>query len=78
MFYSCISQTRNFVVRDNIFHYSTEVCLRMCNDWRQNCQLLDNSWANHGGQNLVRFRTPQGERRFGHDDLHEFLRPQTP
>lgn len=73
MFYSCVSQTHNFVIRDNIFHNSTEVCLRMCNDWRQNCQLLHNSWANHDGRNIVRFRTPEGDRRYSLGELDEFF-----
>ena len=44
MFYQNSAQTEDFVVRNNIFVNSTEVCLRMDNDWRPNLTLENNLW----------------------------------
>jgi len=42
MFYSNRAVTTNFVVRNNIFAQSTEVCVRMDNDWRANLTMHNN------------------------------------
>ncbi len=54
MFYNNPAKTKNFVVRDNIFVNSTEVCMRMWNVWQEPPQLDYNLWQG-GGQPLVRF-----------------------
>ncbi|OGV71089.1 MAG: hypothetical protein A2283_21540 [Lentisphaerae bacterium RIFOXYA12_FULL_48_11] len=42
MFYHNRSATTNFVIRNNIFANSTEVCIRMENDWRSGLTLNNN------------------------------------
>jgi hypothetical protein len=42
MFYQNSSETKNVVVRNNIFAGSTEVCMRMENDWRAGQTLSNN------------------------------------
>ena len=42
MFYTNRAATKNFVVRNNVFCESTEVCIRMLNDWRDNLKLEGN------------------------------------
>jgi hypothetical protein len=44
MFYSNAAKTSAFVVRNNIFCNSTEVCLRLENDWRAGLTLDHNLW----------------------------------
>jgi len=44
MFYHNAARTARFVVRDNLFCNSTEVCLRMDNDWRSALTLEHNLW----------------------------------
>lgn len=65
MFYNNSAKTKNFVVRDNIFVNSTEVCMRMWNDW-QELPLLDYNLWHGGGQPLVRF---EKKGVFGVDDF---------
>ncbi len=42
MFYNNPSATKDFVVRNNIFANSSEVCLRMDNDWRAGLTMSNN------------------------------------
>lgn len=42
MFYSNRAATTNFVVRNNLFVHTTEVCTRMDNDWRTGLTLQNN------------------------------------
>lgn len=42
MFYHNSANTTNMVVRNNIFAYSTEVCMRMENDWRKGLTMHNN------------------------------------
>ncbi|MDO4583463.1 MAG: right-handed parallel beta-helix repeat-containing protein [Planctomycetia bacterium] len=42
MFYNNGAPTKNFIVRNNVFCNSTEVCLRMDNDWRSGLILENN------------------------------------
>ncbi len=44
MFYQNKAQTKNFVVRNNVFSNSTEVCIRMENDWRDGLTLEGNKY----------------------------------
>lgn len=44
MFYNNRAQTKNFVVRNNVFCNSTEVCIRMFNDWRESLTLEGNRY----------------------------------
>ena len=44
MFYNNKAATKNFVVRNNVFCNSTEVCLRMCNDWRDSLTFENNTY----------------------------------
>ncbi|MDO5580770.1 MAG: hypothetical protein Q4G69_06515 [Planctomycetia bacterium] len=44
MFYRNRAKTKNFVVRNNVFSESTEVCIRMENDWREGLILEGNQY----------------------------------
>ncbi|MDO5580425.1 MAG: hypothetical protein Q4G69_04780 [Planctomycetia bacterium] len=44
MFYHNRAKTKNFVVRNNVFSESTEVCIRMENDWREGLTLEGNQY----------------------------------
>lgn len=76
MFYNNIAQTTNFVVRDNLFANSTEVCLRMTYDWRKYCQFQHNVWINKDGKNIVRLREAATGKDvyFDIDNLAEFFK----
>ncbi len=54
MFYRSPSATTNFVVRNNIFANSTEVCLRMDSDWR-NGLVMHNNLYWQAGKNVIRW-----------------------
>jgi hypothetical protein len=58
MFYGNAAKTSGFVVRNNIFCNSTEVCLRLDNDWRAGLTVDHNLWY-QDGQPLVRFLVQQ-------------------
>jgi hypothetical protein len=58
MFYHNAARTASFVVRDNILCNSTEVCLRLDNDWREALSLDHNLWYQES-QPLVRFLVKQ-------------------
>lgn len=68
MFYNNPAKTKNFVIRDNIFVNSTEVCMRMWNDW-QEPPLLDYNLWHGGGQPLVRF---EKKGVFKHEDFADY------
>lgn len=55
MFYRNPAETSNFVIRENVFAYSTEVCLRMESDWRAGLKLERNSYSQSLGKNVIRF-----------------------
>ena len=55
MFYRNRAETSNFVIRENRFENSTEVCLRMDNDWRDALTLDKNTYSQIPGKNLIRF-----------------------
>ena len=55
MFYRNRDETSNFVIRENRFENSTEVCLRMDNDWREALTLDKNTYSQIPGKNLIRF-----------------------
>lgn len=56
MFYQNSAATEDFVVRDNLFVNSTEVCLRMDNDWRHALTFDHNLWWNgDGAGRLIRY-----------------------
>ncbi len=59
MFYQNQAETSNFAIRDNVFANSTEVCLRMDNDWRDSLTLANNSYSQLSGKNVVRFKFNQ-------------------
>lgn len=44
MFYRNSAKTKNFVIRNNVFSESTEVCVRMENDWREGLTLEGNQY----------------------------------
>ncbi|MDO5580213.1 MAG: hypothetical protein Q4G69_03695 [Planctomycetia bacterium] len=44
MFYGNKAETKNFVIRNNVFSESTEVCVRMDNDWRPGLTLEGNQY----------------------------------
>ena len=48
MFYQHPSQTKGVVVRNNIFCETTEVCMRMENDWRSGLTLANNLYYTSG------------------------------
>jgi hypothetical protein len=58
MFYHNAAKTAAFVVRNNIFASSTEVCLRLDNDWRAALTLAHNLWYQES-QPVVRFLVRQ-------------------
>jgi hypothetical protein len=58
MFYSNVAKTRAFVVRNNIFCNSTEVCLRQDNDWRAELSVDHNLWYQES-KPIVRFLVKQ-------------------
>ncbi|MBQ4143755.1 MAG: hypothetical protein IJD43_09795 [Thermoguttaceae bacterium] len=55
MFYQNSAETKNVVVRDNIFHDSTEVCLRMENDWLAGLKLEKNDYRQHSDAPVIRW-----------------------
>lgn len=59
MFYRNSAKTSNFVIRENVFADSTEVCLRMDNDWRDSLTLEKNVYSQTPGKNVVRFNINQ-------------------
>jgi len=48
MFYQNPSDTQGFIVRDNIFCGTTDVCLRMENDWRGGLRMENNLYYTDG------------------------------
>ncbi|MDD4102813.1 MAG: hypothetical protein PHU80_09335 [Kiritimatiellae bacterium] len=70
MFYSSPSATTNFVVRNNIFANSTEVCLRMDSDWR-NGLVMHNNLYWQTGKNVARWLIKE------HFGVEEFARYQS-
>ena len=58
MFYGNAAKTSGFVVRNNIFCNSTEVCLRLDSDWRAGLMIDHNLWY-QDHQPLVRFLIKQ-------------------
>jgi hypothetical protein len=69
MFYHNAAKTSRFVVRNNVFCESTEVCLRMENDWRSGLVLDGNRWF-QSEQPLIRWLAGQSFRK------HEWKRIQ--
>ena len=59
MFYQNSAETTNFVVRGNRFFKSTEVCLRMDNDWRKGLKMEGNQYWQDGDHPVVRFLVRQ-------------------
>ncbi|MDO4570032.1 MAG: right-handed parallel beta-helix repeat-containing protein [Planctomycetia bacterium] len=59
MFYNNSAATKNFLLRGNQFFRSTEVCLRMDNDWRAGLRLENNEYEQFPGCNVVRFLVHQ-------------------
>lgn len=55
MFYQNSAPTKNFVVRGNKFLNSTEVCLRMENDWLDALTMENNEYAQWEGMNVIRW-----------------------
>lgn len=70
MFYNNPAKTTNFVVRGNIFSESTEVCLRMENDWRS-ALTLDGNQYYQSEKPLIRWRDVKTKQTiyFEKDDL---------
>ncbi len=68
MFYRNLAPTTGFVVRDNVFGNSTEVCLRMDSDWRTGLAMDHNLWW-QAEQPLVRWLV---KTYFGLDELGAF------
>lgn len=58
MFYHNRARTARFVVRNNVFCSSTEVCLRMDNDWRSGLTLEHNLWY-QAAKPVVRYLVKQ-------------------
>jgi len=48
MFYYNPSDTQNFIVRNNVFYGTTDVCLRMENDWRSGLRMENNVYHTDG------------------------------
>lgn len=69
MFYSNRAATTNFVVRNNIFARSTEVCIRMDNDWRASLAMRNNLYY-QSDKPIVRWLVKN------HYAAHEFARYQ--
>jgi len=55
MFYSNRAETTNFVVRNNVFTDSTEVCIRLFNDWSASYRMEGNKYHMQDGKPVVRF-----------------------
>lgn len=55
MFYFNSAETKNFVVRNNKFFNSTEVALRMENDWRDGLRMENNVYRQYEGEPLIRW-----------------------
>lgn len=55
MFYGNAAKTSRFVVRNNVFCRSTEVCLRMDNNWCDALTLEHNLWHQDEGKPVVRY-----------------------
>lgn len=70
MFYHNPSTTKNVVIRNNIFVNSTEVCLRMENDWRPGLSMHNNLYW-QSGKEVVRWLIKE------HFSTGEFPRYQT-
>jgi hypothetical protein len=68
MFYQNTAKTSAFVVRNNIFCNSTEVCLRLDSDWRAGLTVDHNLWY-QDSQPLVRFLVKQY---YKADDLERY------
>lgn len=59
MFYNNRAKTTGFVVRENVFLDSTEVCIRMENDWRDGLTLEKNVYSQTPGKNVIRYLNQQ-------------------
>lgn len=55
MFYNNRAETTNFVVRGNVFTNSTEVCIRLFNDWSASYRMEGNKYSMPEGKPVVRF-----------------------
>lgn len=55
MFYQNSAPTKNFVIRGNRFLNSTEVCLRIQNDWRSGLTLEKNEYQQPIGRPVIRW-----------------------
>lgn len=55
MFYNNSAETTGVVIRNNKFFNSTEVCLRMDNDWRSGLKMEKNEYAQTEGMPVVRW-----------------------
>lgn len=55
MFYHNSAETKNFVVRNNKFFNSSEVCLRMDNDWRGGLTMENNEYQQYKDAPVIRW-----------------------
>lgn len=55
MFYQNSAETKNFVIRGNKFFNSSEVCLRMENDWRSGLTMEKNDYQQFEGAPVIRW-----------------------
>lgn len=69
MFYHNSAQTKNFVVANNRFLRSTEVCLRMENDWRSGLTMKDNVYSQTENRPVIRWLI---KNYYGVDDFEKY------
>lgn len=70
MFYRNLAATTNFVVRNNIFAVSSEVCVRMENDWRAGLAMHNNLY-HQAGEPIFRWL---GKTYFAADEFARYQR----
>ena len=69
MFYNNSAKTTNFTVKNNRFCNSTEVCIRMENDWRSGLTLTKNTYEQAPGKAVIRWLR---NNYFGLSDLKKY------
>ena len=78
MAYSNIAQTKNFVFRNNIFFNSTEVCLRIFNDWKPETAVFENNLWENGEKPFIRSEIKTQKGMFNKTAFSDFLKQRNP
>ena len=78
MAYANRAQTKNFVFRNNIFFNSTEVCLRIFNEWKPDAPVFENNVWENGEKPFIRSEIQSRKGMFDKTAFAVFLKQLNP